>query len=1502
MHKLPRIVARCAELELDAVALQEIGDPALLSNRFPPYQLVYAAGPSHHQAGVGLLLPLRLAPSVRRYMRSQSGRLIGAVLELSKGHQLLLVSAYMPSGLDHQAPSSEQHDAARALYAELLGWAAGMQQVIVLGDLNETLTQWDRQPLSAPRAAAAAVASPLHTLQVEGFTDVFRQLHFDASLTPGFTHLIDGARPSRSRIDYIWTKDVAFGSLLRCEVDNSLRSLSHHRLLWAEISQQKSPAVACPTPLLELRLPNLRAANDERKDKFIQCVNHYISARQAALDDLALGHSTDSLQCLAVTLTDLLRRAAAKSFPITGAAPMRSTCALQLQKQRRCLSRLLAHSEKVLASAKHRGVVPHDCLVRNPEWRRQMSHCRHSFSDLQWHSDAWSGGPPHVWLQETRVMLNRIRSAIRKEQRRMLRDPPAASFESSAAHVHRLLKSDALPSHLHSVVNVQGELTSTAEELESVMVEHFSNVFAMPQPDPTPLPHPPPATLFDKESVQAEWFDGLMAPVNAQEITAALADAHLVSSPGEDGVSTGLWKLALQGSESLRSLVSSLFTGCLDHSFFPSAWKTSVIVPLVKDEKKDRTMSNVRPISLQSCLGKLFMKVLAHRLGSIFARFPILNPAQRGFIHGGSITKCIDELLDAWDHGRSVKSELYTLFYDIAQAYDSVQRGVLVRAMRRLRMPGSFVELVADSLTGLSSCVRTAYGVSRRFDVQRSLRQGCPLAPLLFVVLMDALHDGLEVNPFSGARAGLVLPLRPSVDLQISSLGYADDTNILANNLANLRILNDWVHYFLRFNSLRLNHGKCELVGRDAAGLPVTAAAIVAAGITIEGHAITPVAHDAPIRYLGVHCRFDGDWSAQHHKSTAMVQLFSRVVSKFKLSVRQASYMFSTFLLPKLELALRYITGPHVNQWIKQYDAVLVGSIKHAIGSPLSLSHSAVALTAGFLLPSWLEVAVKVSELFIRLNTVELDDRWSRFGRILMLSRAGSVTGKRNLVNKDSDSGCRFQRAAAHAVNQLQWSMQLREELIRGAARVHKQHLFNRSPAGLLLSSDECSSSELLALSDGNAKLSHDCWTGWGAAAPPLPQHVHIYTDGSHDPHSVPKPTSSWAFAVRDQWLDDNFARLPVDEQHLNAAVVGGATLIGSSISATFGIYPAELQAIARALATFPLSCSLHIHSDSQSAIAGIRAYSSEINSRQRLRMASRPLLQLIHHQLEQRKKAGGTVELEHVRAHSAAADIHSVGNRLADYKANTTRARPQTATPVTLKELPLDECEHRLTVWTELGNGAQLIDDVRRSAIAQLKARQLERWRNTPPSDTMDGAFACSALLDSSRVVLTQSSPSQQAAFMHIATNSIQCCWQQSADGSSRQVKPLWCASCNVALTLTHLTECADNAVFRLNQRVAVLTLLSSYSWTQPWLDGRRQLSLTELLAQLFPQPPDTPMHLHITRIMCGVFSARQANAALKSLDCPRTQDGLKLMLELRLCCVDGVQSFFQALKNALP
>jgi hypothetical protein len=73
--------------------------------------------------------------------------------------------------------------------------------------------------------------------------------------------------------------------------------------------------------------------------------------------------------------------------------------------------------------------------------------------------------------------------------------------------------------------------------------------------------------------------------------------------------------------------------------------------------------------------------------------------------------------------------------------------------------------------------------------------------------------------------------------------------------------------------------------------------------------------------------------------------------------------------------------------------------------------------------------------------------------------------------------------------------------------------------------------------------------------------------------------------------------------------------------------------------------------------------------------------------------------------------------------------------------------------------------------SIVTSIAQRLDHWRSVLPADTMDGAFAGDALLDTSRVVLAHGSPSQQATFMHIATNSIQCCWQLTPDGLSRNL-----------------------------------------------------------------------------------------------------------------------------------
>ena len=667
-RKLPSILSRSTALSLDIVALQEIADPALFSNKLFQYSLVYSGGPSQHEAGVGLLLSHELSPFCRTYRRSASGRLVGAVLELERGQRLLVVSAYMPSGLDHRSDADQATINAHQLYSEIIDWTRDMHQVIVLGDLNETLTAHDRFPLPAPRRAAAT-PSPIQCLEREGFSDVYRLLHPDSARHPGFTHAINSvARIIRSRIDYIWTRGFGAASVLQVQVDVKLQTqrLSAHRLLWTELQLSTTLPPPTSTPLYHAALPNVRAASQQRRSNFAAKVKHALQSAEAGaiLPALAMRDDPASLSSLASLLTCIVHDAAFASLPLVGAAPSRSKSILRLKAQRRSITRLLHLSDRL--------VLQGISFVSCPAWLQLYHHCEQQHN-TRWTVDASSPANTGSWLAETRRFLAQTRSEIQHAARQLgkARRPPLDA--SPAAAVHRMLDSDALPSQLFSVVDSHGQLTTTPDELKRTMVDHFTSVFEIPPAPAIPLDPPPPPCLFDKPGIDPAWYVGLMASVDAEELLALLQHIPIVSAPGEDKVSAAVWRLGLQEVDSLRHHVLHLFNCCLRTSTFPAAWKTGVILPFVKDSQKERTMRNIRPITLQSCLGKLFNKLLAHRLGAICARHPILHPAQRGFVVGGTTVKCLDELLDAWDWSRCSNRQLYTLFYDIKQAYDSVQ-------------------------------------------------------------------------------------------------------------------------------------------------------------------------------------------------------------------------------------------------------------------------------------------------------------------------------------------------------------------------------------------------------------------------------------------------------------------------------------------------------------------------------------------------------------------------------------------------------------------------------------------------------------------------------------------------------------------------------------------------------------------------------------------------------------------------------------------------------------
>ncbi len=592
---------------------------------------------------------------------------------------------------------------------------------------------------------------------------------------------------------------------------------------------------------------------------------------------------------------------------------------------------------------------------------------------------------------------------------------------------------------------------------------------------------------------------------------------------------------------------------------------------------------------------------------------------------------------------------------------------------------------------------------------------------------MDALHDGLETNPFDGKQYGCTLTYKSSLrgqgddtSIYLPSLGYADDTTINTNSLENLSIQHKWVKYFLSFNKMHLNPSKCELIGRRSDGSEVTIEDIqLHHDLSVDGKDIIPLQHNKSLRYLGLNIRFDGCWEDQFTKSYQVINLFTRIIQKFSLPLNQIAYIYNIFLLPKLELAFHYVHGEGTEEWLNKCDSLMIGAIKHNIKTPIQLSHTVIALSLGLRLPSWMEIAIKVSELFLRINSKD-DIRWSHLGRISLWNNC-----KQSKIDSDYVTNrwgglkiiqsTQIKRSLYLAVHQLKWKLHHFERKCR--AKDRHQHLFDTKPIASyhIPSSDDCSSSLNLILSNINhlqTSVAHDIWSGWGESY--TNHHVRMYTDGSY--HALTK-TSAWSIVVQNQWLEDSSSDVvPSDENLIHERHIRHAITMGSNITCTEGIYPAELQAIARAIAMFPLTHHLHIFSDSMASIKAIQSYENQNNERKRLRMSARPLHQLIHHLKNQRSTAGGSLKLDHVSAHTRNNNLESIGNRIADYQANLSRSKPDDSKPLGLLQLPIQDCEYHLNMIRKSNHESDvdmsIIDDIRRVALKQILEQSMNKWK----------------------------------------------------------------------------------------------------------------------------------------------------------------------------------------------
>ena len=164
------------------------------------------------------------------------------------------------------------------------------------------------------------------------------------------------------------------------------------------------------------------------------------------------------------------------------------------------------------------------------------------------------------------------------------------------------------------------------------------------------------------------------------------------------------------------------------------------VVPIHKKGDK-QCFKNYRPISLLPIYGKNFKKLVFNEMFKFFIENELIPPNQSGFKPGES---CINQLL-AITHEifKSFDDGFKGVFLDISKAFDKVWHEGLIFKLKQNGISGNLLNLLCDFLKNRKQRVLLNGQVSDWSDVRAGVPQGFILSPLLFLIYINDLSEGL---------------------------------------------------------------------------------------------------------------------------------------------------------------------------------------------------------------------------------------------------------------------------------------------------------------------------------------------------------------------------------------------------------------------------------------------------------------------------------------------------------------------------------------------------------------------------------------------------------------------------------------------------------------------------------------------------------------------------------------------------------------------------------------
>jgi hypothetical protein len=246
----------------------------------------------------------------------------------------------------------------------------------------------------------------------------------------------------------------------------------------------------------------------------------------------------------------------------------------------------------------------------------------------------------------------------------------------------------------------------------------------------------------------------------------------------------------LMGNDLLDFVEDSRLRGCVNKQIN----KTSIV--LIPKSNHSKRFSEFRPISLCNLCYKIISKIISRRIRPILSK--ALSEEQLGFLKGRQILDAIGTTQECLYNIRTKKLHAILLKLDLNKAFDSINWDFLRLILLECGFGVTTTRWVMGCISSTLFTVLINREATKAFHCERGLRQGCPLSPLLFILVLECLSILLKRSQAVGKLTGIkVLRL-----IKILHLLFVDDVIIMTGST-----MSEWIEIHKIINTFCLVSG-----------------------------------------------------------------------------------------------------------------------------------------------------------------------------------------------------------------------------------------------------------------------------------------------------------------------------------------------------------------------------------------------------------------------------------------------------------------------------------------------------------------------------------------------------------------------------------------------------------------------------------------------------------------------------------------------------------------------